>query len=70
MFLYAAIYQRFTILLSEIELQLVKAAAAISPYHQSTKLSVVDFWLHIEIYYLIRSTNLKELILKTLSVGV
>ena len=32
MFLYTAIYQRFTILLSEIELQLVKAAAAISPY--------------------------------------
>ena len=48
MFLYTAIYQRFTILLSEIELQLVKAAAAISPYHHSTKLSVVDFWLHIE----------------------
>ena len=67
-----ALSWRLTILLSEMELQLVKAplAAAISPFHQIMKLPVVEFWLDIEISYLIRSRNLKELILEVLSVGV
>ena len=34
------------------------------------KVLVVDYWQDIEISYLIRSRNLKELILEVLSVGV